>query len=279
MSYRYDPSRTALFTPAKGVDFFAAGRPASEAALCAEMSRLVYVPFERGTDAERRRLTEALTRIGFTPPHLFSGGGTQAFLTNDTDRAVSVLAFRGTEVNPGDWATVLAAWRVPWSKGGKVHRGFARAFASVWRELAPQLDAAPGRLLYTGHSLGGALATLAASRHPPQALYTFGSPRVGNRAFVKSLPSCECHRFTNCCDFISRLPLRFLGYRHCGPTSYLDREGAVHVGPNAGVPRWDRARARIAYLRQWSWRSWTLATRDFADHSPANYVSALTPLR
>ena len=105
----------------------------------------------------------------------------------DAQRAVSVLAFRGTELILGDWITILRARQVAWAEGGRVHGGFADGLAAVWSDLAPRLAAAPGRRLYTGHSLGAALATLAATRERPHALYTYGSPRVGDDAFLRTL--------------------------------------------------------------------------------------------
>ena len=278
MPYRYDPSRAALFTPARGVSFFRAGRPSGEAALCAEMSRLSYAAFDSDPEI-KRSVEDALGRIGFSICYCFSAGGTQGFLTTDTETPLSVLAFRGTEVNRVDWATDLQAWPRAWPEGGRVHAGFAEALALAWSDLAPRLAEAPGRRLYTGHSLGGALATLAASRRPPDALYTFGSPRVGDAAFLATLAAVESHRYTNCCDVICRLPLKLFGYRHLGAALYVDRDAAVALrGEYRGV--WlDRLRARLAYLRHWSWRRGTLWTRDFADHSPVNYFSALSHSR
>jgi hypothetical protein len=274
MAYSYDPSREVLLHPARGAVFFPVGRPATDAALCAEMSRLAYAPFEHDPDAAAR-VQATLQRVGFSPTHFFSAGGTQGFLTADAERAVSVLAFRGTEPILGDWITILRARRVAWTEGGEVHGGFAEALAAVWSDLAPRLASAPGRRLYTGHSLGAALATLAATREPPHALYTYGSPRVGDDAFVRSLSALESHRFTNCCDMICRLPREACGYRHLGPASYLDQEGVVHVAPAEGEVKRDQRRARLAYLWRWAWRPGTLWTRDLADHAPVNYFSAL----
>jgi triacylglycerol lipase len=278
MAYKYDPSRAALLTPARGAVFFEAGRPPTEAALCAEMSRLTYAPFESDQEA-KCKVEEALKRVGFSICYFICAGGTQGFLTADTESSLSILAFRGTEVNRVDRATDLQAWPRAWAEGGRVHQGFAAALALVWDDLAPRLADAKGRRIYTGHSLGAALATLAASRQPPDALYTYGSPRVGDDAFLQTLSSIESHRYTNCCDVICRLPMELLGYRHLGFALYVDREGAVRPARDYRGARLDRLRARLSYLGRWSWRRGTLWTRDFADHSPVNYFSALSRMR
>lgn len=278
MSYHYDPSWAALLTPARNAVFFAKGRPADEPALCAELSRLAYAPFERDADA-RQTVQAALQRGGFSPAHLFSTEGTQGLLASATDGLISVLAFRGTEVDPGDWATDLRAWMTPWPNSGRVHQGFAAALAAVWRDLEPLLGAMPGRRLYMGHSLGAALAVLAASRQPPDALYVYGCPRVGDDEFVRSLAGVESHRYTNCCDAVCGLPPETLGYRHLGPPLYLDREGALHPSPANPAVRRDQWLGRLQYTRRWAWRLGTPLTRNLPDHAPVNYFSALSGLR
>ena len=79
-----------------------------------------------------------------------------------------------------------------------VHRGFHRQFTVVREDLRRTLircDAGRRkRLLFTGHSLGGAVATVAAvclGNEPWTAgssveVHTFGSPRVGNAGFVRA---------------------------------------------------------------------------------------------
>ena len=70
-------------------------------------------------------------------------------------------------------------------QGGKVHRGFKHALAEVWEEKGlfeyiKSRDTSNRTIWFTGHSLGAALATLAANRYgKAQGLYTFGSPAWG----------------------------------------------------------------------------------------------------
>ena len=275
MTYPYDASRAAVITPARGATFFPSGRPKSEAALCAELSRLSYAAFD--CDGEARREVESqLKRVGFSICYFFSTGGTQAFLACDTANALSVLVFRGTETKRVDWVTDLQAWPCAWPEGGRVHTGFAEALALVWKDLEPHLTDLRGRRLYTGHSLGAALATLAASRRAPDALYTFGSPRVGNDDFIKTLGKVESHRYTNCCDLICRIPPDVFGYKHFGSLMYIDRKGVVHTEREYSEGRLDRLGARVAYTVRWAWRWGTMWTRDLADHAPVNYFSALS---
>ena len=75
----------------------------------------------------------------------------------------------------------------PWDQGGKVHRGFKAALSEVWTSLEKHISNLHRnnlKIWLTGHSLGAALATLAADRlGNAQGLYTFGSPRIGDRDF------------------------------------------------------------------------------------------------
>jgi len=108
-----------------------------------------------------------------------------------------VLAFRGTR-STTNWETNLHA-RLIHPAGTdarlRVHQGFYGAFerlsdgAKGIRQKINEIEAATvGRIpIYiTGHSLGGALAQIAAAvlgSDQIAACYTFGSPRVGNYVF------------------------------------------------------------------------------------------------
>jgi len=275
MSYRYDPSLKAVLTPAQDATFFREGRPESEALLCAEMARLAYAAFERDLEA-KSNVEATLREIGFTACEFFSSASTQGFLAYDPVTALSVLSFRGTELAPQKLATDLNALLVPWPGGGQVHRGFAEALEAAWERVAAVLGPVSGRVLYTGHSLGAALATLAAARRPPHTLHTFGCPRVGDAAFAAATGSLNHHRFGLCCDIVTRVPPEALTYRHTGPLAYLDRAGRLQRSPIAQFVADDQRRARRAFLWKWWWRPGAVWSRDIADHAPINYVATLT---
>ncbi len=77
-------------------------------------------------------------------------------------------------------------------------------------------------IFITGHSLGGALATLAASHiiklicdnkisAKPPILYTFASPRVGDSVFANNFSKLdECYRIANSEDIVPKIPIPML---------------------------------------------------------------------
>ena len=97
---------------------------------------------------------------------LFDNDGTQVYCWNDGKNAC--VAFRGTE--PTAWSDIKADLKIRRVKvpTGFVHRGFRDALDEVWSDVAEWLrKQKKEHVFFTGHSLGGALATLAASNEPP----------------------------------------------------------------------------------------------------------------
>ena len=271
----YSPWREDLYHPCKNARFFSDGLPRAREALCAELARLVYCPFEVDNTNEQKVRT-ILQGVGFENTQFFSGAGTQGFLTRSQAQRLSVLVFRGTESQEfTDLATDAQAWLINWERGGKVHRGFAEALQPVWPTVQGLLEHCESTLVYTGHSLGAALATVAASKEPPMELYTFGSPLVGDEDFTRTLNNVVCFRYVDCCDLVTRIPPEVCGYMHVGKFHYINQEGQVHVNPNTAFVVADRMQAREAYIMKYAWKIGTVGVRDLADHAPINYVSGI----
>jgi len=279
-SIPYDASREALLQPARRDTVFRPGDAAmSVAVVCAEASRLAYLKFE-GDAAQKRRLDDALALAALEAavPMSAADTDTQAFATRFPDGRRRIV-FRGTEPDSvGDIGTDLLATLVDWPPGGKVHRGFARAFASVREMIDHWLRDPPGGpILFTGHSLGAALATLAASHFGPACLLTFGSPRVGDETFSATFSPACVHRYVNCCDVVTRVPPEGLWYRHAREARYIDRTGTLRRDATPEDCEADQATARGDYALESAWVFGNVLLRDLADHAPINYVRALFP--
>jgi hypothetical protein len=167
---------------------------------------------------------------GFTRHVPLDRGDTQGFIAIAAD--VVLVAFRGTE-SIGDWIDDLSVLPVA-RPYGSVHSGFLTAFSRVDADIRVALPAATvaGRKVWmTGHSLGGALATVAAAELkdalPVTGIYTYGQPRLGDssvRSFFQQHYSGRFMRFVNNDDLIPRVPP---GYQHVGRLIHFDSDGNV----------------------------------------------------
>ena len=91
------------------------------------------------------------------------------------------------------------------------------------------------QVIAVGHSLGGAVATIAAAylraAGIPTNIVSFGSPRVGNKAFVEfvNAQAGTNYRVTHYNDPFTRYPGKFFGYRHTSPEIWLSTGNAEQV--------------------------------------------------
>jgi hypothetical protein len=287
----YSPSKIDLFLPARRGHFFEGISPDDESSICAECCRLAYSRTEPRFSFDQAAINKALQAIGFSvaPADFFEsrgtpdGIGTHCFVTVNDAKKVMIAAFRGTDA--GDHTDVhddADALQQDWDRGGKVHKGFADALGQVRTELLPALANAKYekyRKIYAGHSLGAAMATLLASIQKPDRLFTIGSPRVGDAAFVTTLNGVNSTRYVDCSDLVTRVPpedvLGLLHYAHVGPMIYIDRNGAIAVDPDEAFVEKDRLQAAAEYTVEYAWKVGNVALRELADHTPFNYVEAI----
>ncbi|XP_062184160.1 uncharacterized protein LOC133888069 [Phragmites australis] len=180
---------------------------------------------------------------------------TQVAIWRDSSRRRLVVAFRGTEQSRWkDLRTdlmLVPAGLNPERLGGdfkqevQVHSGFLGAYDSVRNRIMALIKYAVGcqdeedaekiprwHVCVTGHSLGGALATLLALELSSSqmaknglifvTMYNFGSPRVGNRKFaeVYNAKVKDSWRIVNHRDIVPTVP-RLMGYCHVEAPVYL----------------------------------------------------------
>lgn len=234
-----------------------------------------------------------------------------------SDRKTAVVCFRGTEpTNLVNWGTDLNARKVPYlDKKIKVHQGFLANFRSVWDGnegilsylrnpskmtdddslYADELE----NIFITGHSLGGAMAFLAALHlsvlkdlkndtlwDKVRGVYTYGQPMV-----IDTFSSNECdrligdrlfrHVFYN--DIVPHVPTIAMGlYAHVGH-EYRYRPShkwkkiewgkvtQVPVGtPTLPFIAWDALGSSVIFPFSLFKSPWSIT-----DHLPNNYINSL----
>jgi len=177
--------------------------------------------------------------LGLTDFAFFDGTSTQAVYGRDQDH--QFLAFRGTEANPLDWVKDAQFAPRPGVFGTDVHYGFKTALDEVWDPVTASLSTSGLPLVATGHSLGAALAALAAARFSEAggqvaAVYNYGQPRVGHSPFRSAYDERlldVTFRVVNHIDLVTRVPLLVQGYRHVGRRMYFDEHGRLHEDASA----------------------------------------------
>lgn len=284
-----------LFDPCEDFSYFEGGtehpfRPDAtrfkliNASIMADLALLSYLKDADQIDAHLSRAGLELVELldaGRDRP----GGGTQCFVARDPGRDFAVVAFRGTEVS--EIRDLLAdldlfpdeATDAP----GKVHRGFKNALDEVWGDVRRLLDdTAASKVWFTGHSLGAGLATLASSRYPgEQGVYTFGSPRVGDRGYAAGYGEYH-YRFVNQNDLVTLVPPEPF-FSHVGSLKYIGKDdspidtGRIHDKLSFFRKLKDRLSGRVdtalAAVRAWRDGELDQIPEDgLVDHSPIHYA-------
>jgi Lipase (class 3) len=206
------------------------------------------------------------------------------FAYNDSH---ALLAFRGTEAdNNNDKVADAEIDRTP-EAGALVHSGFKRYLDAVWGQVRQcvadyRANHPNQNICITGHSLGGALATLAFTRlnDAASSLITFGCPRVGNPAYCNIVSAAArtraCYRAVDNLDIVTHVPPDFLNfYAHPSIAIYwLDPNHTLIVNPRA-LPSDSDAIAGLPggfLTTHWMEDLPNPLPEPLADHSPVRYA-------
>ncbi|MEZ8686352.1 hypothetical protein AB6D53_01920 [Vibrio splendidus] len=165
-----------------------------------------------------------LTSVGFSYCETFNQDGIQGFVCeySTTKPEFIAVVFRGTEKNIEDWLTNLNARPFPIEDQSDnsgtvstVHRGFYEKYLGVKEEIEAILKQITGNknipIFFTGHSQGGALATIAARelsqipRYENSVCYTFGCPRVADYRYFEFMKT-PVYRVVNSSDIVPTVP-------------------------------------------------------------------------
>lgn len=131
-----------------------------------------------------------------------------------------IVSFSGTKISElDDLVTDLKFWKEK-LENIFVHKGFLEYYYKlkfpVLREIK-KLKKVKKHIYWTGHSLGGALATIFAFVYKEGVVYTYGKPKIGDKNFANQInKTIKCYRIYNNLDIVPKLPPGFLKYAHEG---------------------------------------------------------------
>jgi predicted lipase len=220
-------------------------------------------------------------------------------------RGATFVTFAGSDpLKFEDWIT---NFNVRQSADG-THQGFEAAINTVWSKIEPAIKkglAIGPALFFTGHSLGGALAIVAALRAANEfkiqpTVYTFGSPRTGGALFFNSyqpLLGNSTYRLIDGDDVVPTVPAAQPGgYLHVGKSIQCRTDGLFDDPPTitgaaeqnlpdfvanaieSGIDDF-RAFSAFQFIRRIGPRlldrAASVLPRVVRDHVPANYFRAL----
>jgi predicted lipase len=163
-------------------------------------------------------ITNTLAKSPFKLKAIITSGDIQAIIT--TIGQLYVVSFRGT--------TSLQDWLIDldFEKNDQgIHRGFYDAVSPLIPKIKDYIIGYP--VIFTGHSLGAALTTISLFKTigatTSSSLVTFGSPRVGDALFAKTVQreASLVLRYVHGEDIVPTVPMEDLGFQHVGDAIQL----------------------------------------------------------
>lgn len=246
--------------------------------LLTDVSKAAYFP----TDEAARYLQSLNYSVQDIRLFSTTDTDTQAIITTIGGR--TIVGFRGTEKNLEDFQTDANIAMSPMEGVQNLasHTGFLKAYLSARQTMLDALPPNATEVHFCGHSLGGALAALAAldismnTSAAVASLHTVGQPRVGNKKMADQLQSTLGLRYTrgvNNCDIVPRVPFSVgpLEYHHAGVLHYFDSKGRLWLQPSWASRLLDATLSQTDVL--------PLLKETIADHSADGYVRLYRSLR
>jgi len=206
---------------------------------------------------------------------IMSGG--QAYVVTEMDKIIVAFRDTGSDKRWERMLNMLTDARATLKKLSflddpelsqiSAHEGFVSEYMLFREKVIEYVSKHPDKEIYVvGHSLGGALTTLAsfdiASTLDREVnAITFGAPRVGMEEFRNAFDNLpiKMYRFVVANDPIPRVPGMLIPYEHVGELIQIDASGDLY-DPND---------VNTALL---------FSTRDFTDHHKSSYYFGLVGL-
>lgn len=163
------------------------------------------------------------------------------YVAVDHTNKMIIVSFRGS--------TTVDAWITNFDfdttntdicSGCTAHHGFWNSWVDARDRVTPAVKQASTtypsyKIAVVGHSLGGAIASLAAASLRNSgltvALYNFGSPRIGGSkisSYISNQPGGN-FRVTHWNDPVPKVPLLTMGYVHISPEYYINKANKQDV--------------------------------------------------
>ena len=235
------------------------------------------------SNQEQLKMHDSTDILNGVEPEFYSDSETGAYAFSILKEKTLCFVFRGTN-DIKDAIVDLDVLRVPFFEGKKlsnirVHGGFMRQFTALKESVLEKIFLYSNRnkintIQFVGHSLGGALATLFAGYISKSfntekikiICHTFGSPRVGNKAYATWFQEngCSVARITNMKDPVSQMPISAY-YQHVSDAICFNDDLSIKVVPD----------------KQWYWRLMNFkmnVCKPVLEHSCDLYIERLMKL-
>jgi len=168
--------------------------------------------------------------------------GVTGYVALDPTHNLIVVAFRGS-ASIQNWVANLdiAATTTTLCSGCTAHSGFWKSWLDARKDVTGAIEklssANPSyKIVVTGHSLGGAIATIAAAELRNSGytvtMYSFGAPRIANSKlsdYITKQPGGN-YRITHFNDPVPNVPPIIMDFAHVSPEYYINKKNNDHVG-------------------------------------------------